>query len=155
MYTYPVHISSMYICMSSTSHTYNGQTSQSHLDPPTSNRPEELTCSAQRAMCAGVSSFGFGGTNSRADLWADVEKGPFKAPVGGVRLRHLEMGSLMFGNVLATFYGDTFGEYHTYIYIYIFIYINIYIYIHIWNICIDGACLWEKIELNMGKVRNR
>eukprot|EP00434_Breviolum_minutum_P042011 symbB.v1.2.037375.t1/scaffold5502.1/size38168/3 len=29
-------------------------------------------------MCAGVSSFGFGGTNSRADLWADVEKGPFK-----------------------------------------------------------------------------
>lgn len=38
----------------------------------------ELTCSAQRAMCAGVSSFGFGGTNSRADLWADVEKGPFK-----------------------------------------------------------------------------
>lgn len=38
----------------------------------------ELTCTAQRAMCAGVSSFGFGGTNSRADLWADVEKGPFK-----------------------------------------------------------------------------
>eukprot|EP00438_Fugacium_kawagutii_P020582 Skav204930 [mRNA] locus=scaffold3293:10943:11656:- [translate_table: standard] len=29
-------------------------------------------------MCAGVSSFGFGGTNSRADMWADVEKGPFK-----------------------------------------------------------------------------
>jgi hypothetical protein len=72
-------------------------------------------------MCAGVSSFGFGGTNSRADLWADVEKGPFKAPVGGVRLRHLEMGSLMFGNVLATFYGDTFGEYHTYIYTYSYI----------------------------------
>lgn len=38
----------------------------------------ELTCSARREMCAGVSSFGFGGTNSRADLWADVEKGPFK-----------------------------------------------------------------------------
>ncbi len=32
-------------------------------------------------MCAGVSSFGFGGTNSRADLWADVEKGPFKEPL--------------------------------------------------------------------------
>lgn len=38
----------------------------------------ELTCTARRDMCAGVSSFGFGGTNSRADLWADVEKGPFK-----------------------------------------------------------------------------
>ncbi|CAK9040132.1 Phenolphthiocerol/phthiocerol polyketide synthase subunit C ((Phenol)carboxyphthiodiolenone synthase subunit C) (Beta-ketoacyl-acyl-carrier-protein synthase I) (Phthiocerol synthesis polyketide synthase type I PpsC) [Durusdinium trenchii] len=38
----------------------------------------ELTCTARRDMCAGVSSFGFGGTNSRADLWADVEKGPYK-----------------------------------------------------------------------------
>ena len=44
------------------------------------SRLEELTCSARREMCAGVSSFGFGGTNSRADLWADVEKGPFKEP---------------------------------------------------------------------------
>jgi len=38
----------------------------------------ELTCSSHRAMCCGVSSFGFGGTNSRADMWADVEKGPYK-----------------------------------------------------------------------------
>ena len=43
---------------------------------------QELTCTAQRAMCAGVSSFGFGGTNSRADMWADVEKGPFKDDLG-------------------------------------------------------------------------
>lgn len=48
--------------------------------PSRLSRLEELTCSARREMCAGVSSFGFGGTNSRADLWADVEKGPFKEP---------------------------------------------------------------------------
>ncbi|CAJ1385887.1 unnamed protein product [Effrenium voratum] len=38
----------------------------------------ELTTTSRREMCSGVSSFGFGGTNSRADMWADVERGPYK-----------------------------------------------------------------------------
>eukprot|EP00930_Biecheleria_cincta_P063180 TRINITY_DN48682_c0_g1_i1.p1 TRINITY_DN48682_c0_g1~~TRINITY_DN48682_c0_g1_i1.p1 ORF type:complete len:823 (+),score=148.87 TRINITY_DN48682_c0_g1_i1:41-2509(+) len=38
----------------------------------------EFTTTGKGDNCAGVSSFGFGGTNSRADLWADVDKGSFK-----------------------------------------------------------------------------
>jgi len=38
----------------------------------------ELSCTGYHAMNVGVSSFGFGGTNSRADIWAGVTKGPYK-----------------------------------------------------------------------------
>jgi polyketide synthase-associated protein len=35
----------------------------------------EPTCCRGAAQCYGVSSFGFGGTNSRADLWTETDKG--------------------------------------------------------------------------------
>eukprot|EP00416_Gambierdiscus_australes_P032945 CAMPEP_0171089046 /NCGR_PEP_ID=MMETSP0766_2-20121228/21140_1 /TAXON_ID=439317 /ORGANISM="Gambierdiscus australes, Strain CAWD 149" /LENGTH=467 /DNA_ID=CAMNT_0011546877 /DNA_START=51 /DNA_END=1454 /DNA_ORIENTATION=+ len=38
----------------------------------------ELACTQLQNQCFGVSSFGFGGTNSRADCWAETEKGAFK-----------------------------------------------------------------------------
>jgi len=38
----------------------------------------ELTCTLQGSQCFGVSSFGFGGTNSRGDCWAETEKGQYK-----------------------------------------------------------------------------
>jgi len=39
--------------------------------------PDELVSPGQPCMNTGVSSFGFGGTNSRADCWAAATKGPF------------------------------------------------------------------------------
>jgi len=38
----------------------------------------ELTCTLKQSQIYGVSSFGFGGTNSRGDCWAEVEKGQYK-----------------------------------------------------------------------------
>eukprot|EP00931_Biecheleriopsis_adriatica_P028174 TRINITY_DN16844_c0_g1_i1.p1 TRINITY_DN16844_c0_g1~~TRINITY_DN16844_c0_g1_i1.p1 ORF type:complete len:821 (+),score=197.48 TRINITY_DN16844_c0_g1_i1:110-2572(+) len=38
----------------------------------------ELATTSRGDQCMGVSSFGFGGSNARADLWGDVEKGQFK-----------------------------------------------------------------------------
>ncbi|CAE8610154.1 unnamed protein product [Polarella glacialis] len=44
----------------------------------------ELTCTSYGSQSMGVSSFGFGGTNARADLWSDADKGPLK---DGARIR--------------------------------------------------------------------
>eukprot|EP00933_Yihiella_yeosuensis_P048748 TRINITY_DN4510_c0_g1_i11.p1 TRINITY_DN4510_c0_g1~~TRINITY_DN4510_c0_g1_i11.p1 ORF type:complete len:757 (-),score=116.87 TRINITY_DN4510_c0_g1_i11:1560-3830(-) len=38
----------------------------------------ELTSTSYHDQCMGVSSFGFGGSNARADLWSDVDKGHLK-----------------------------------------------------------------------------
>mmetsp|Transcript_12481 Transcript_12481/g.35540 ORF Transcript_12481/g.35540 Transcript_12481/m.35540 type:complete len:830 (-) Transcript_12481:158-2647(-) len=38
----------------------------------------EMACTLMQNQVFGVSSFGFGGTNSRADCWAETEKGAYK-----------------------------------------------------------------------------